>query len=334
MKSFFLLLTAALSACSGPALLNSLSSDRGVEQATNIIYHDVTDGRLDIYAPKGANRAPVVIFLHGGRWSDGDKSEYVFAGNALARRGYVAVVPNLRKYPQVRFPAFVEDAAQVLKWSRGNIATYGGDGQKTFIMGHSSGAHIAAMLALDEHFLKDVGGEREWIKGMIGLAGPYDFMPITAPDMRDIFGPPEDFEKSQPIFNVDGRNPPLLLIHGEDDDTVGVKNTRNLAKAVKAAGGAVETVLYLELSHRMAVATLASSLQGRADVIESVVDFITRTLEGRPLAAVAGEALAEPEALPEAQALPPPEPEAPPQPIETPPPAATDERAQETLVTP
>lgn len=304
----FLLLAAALAACSGPQLLNSISLGGDFEPASNIVYDDAIDGRLDIYTPDGAKQAPTVVFFYGGRWTEGDKGDYKFIGKALASRGFVAVIPNYRKYPQVRFPIFVEDGARALKWVHGNIYKYGGSSQKLFVMGHSSGAHIAAMLALDEEFLKAVGGSRNWLKGMIGLAGPYDFLPLTSPDLRDIFGPPEQYEKSQPIFYVDGQNPPLLLLHGEDDETVRVRNTRNLAKAVAAAGGRAETVIYPEMSHRKIVATLAGPLQGASDAMDNIADFIRRMAPGRPkpVEAVQGKPLQEQEELPQGRPLAPP----------------------------
>jgi acetyl esterase/lipase len=157
------------------------------------------------------------------------------------------------------------------------VARYGGDPGQLFVMGHSAGAHLAAMLALNPEYLAQEGLERSALRGMIGLAGAYDFLPLTDADLRDMFGPPEHFEQSQPVTFVDGDNPPLLLLHGEDDTTVGVHNTRNLAAAVARAGGAVETVIYPQMSHAWIVATLAAPLRGRADVLDQVARFVRGT---------------------------------------------------------
>jgi len=265
-----------LTACSGPQLLNTFTPSNGYNLATNLPYDPSTGLTLDVYTPTGARNAPVVVFFYGGRWSEGDKLMYKFVGQALASRGIVAVVPNFRLYPAARFPAFVEDAATAVKWTKSNIASYGGDSGKLFVMGHSSGAHIAAMLALNEGYLKQVGGSRSWLKGMIGLAGPYNFLPIEDPELRDIFGPPEKFEQSQPIFFVDGQNPPLLLLHGEDDKIVWVANTRSLAKAVAAAGGPVETVIYPKMSHTWIVGSLGSVVRSSSDVVNHIDDFVKR----------------------------------------------------------
>lgn len=265
-----------LTACSGTGFLNAVAPSGDYQLASNLPYDDGSDLRLDIYQPTDVRNAPVVIFLYGGRWSGGDKGDYEFAGEALTSKKFVTVIPNVRQYPQVRFPVFVADAARAVKWVRANILRYGGDPNKIFVMGHSSGAHIAAMLALNEDYLKTVGGSRKWLKGMIGLAGPYDFLPLTDPDLRDIFGPPEKFDESQPIHFVDGNNPPLLLMHGEDDETVWIKNSRSLAKAVIRANGHVETVFYEELSHSRIIGALGQPLRGFADVLDQVSEFVNR----------------------------------------------------------
>lgn len=265
-----------LTGCAGTGTLNTLTPSSGYTVVSNLPYDLEHRQRLDIYTPDDANKAPVVVFFYGGRWTDGSKEDFRFVGQALASRGFVAVIADHRKYPDVRFPDFIEDGARAVAWVRKEIATHGGDPAKLFVMGHSSGAHIAAMLASDERYLAAVGGSRRWLQGMIGLAGPYDFLPLTAPDLRDIFGPPERFELSQPIFFVDGRNPPMLLVHGEDDDVVWVKNTRNFAQAIANAGGPVETVIYPKMSHRWIIATLAAPLRKQADILPTITEFINR----------------------------------------------------------
>lgn len=272
-----LVLAGGLAACTSQKVLNSMTSERGYTLTSSVPY----DGRklgltLDIYAPNQVTDAPVIVFFYGGRWTNGDKAEYKYVGQALATRGFVVVIPNTRHYPQVRFPDFIKDGAIAVKWARDNAKTYGGNPAKLFVMGHSSGAHIAAMIALNENYLKNVGGTRSWLKGMIGLAGPYDFLPITAPDMRDIFGQPDLYQYTQPVFFVDGRNPPLLLAHGDADKVIDVSNTRKLAAAVKRAGGAVETEIYPKLSHEMIINSFASALRGRTDVLDKVESFVKR----------------------------------------------------------
>lgn len=275
-----------LSGCTGLGAINSLTSDEGYHVTSNLQYDRVTGEALDVYNTPQAQNAPVVVFFYGGRWTTGTKEEYKFVGQALTSQGFVVVIADYRKYPQVRFPAFVQDGAKAVKWTRENIQKFGGDPSKIFVMGHSSGAHIAAMLALNESYLKAVGGSRSWLKGMIGLAGPYDFMPLTAPDMRDMFGPPDRYEQSQPIMFVDGQNPPMLLLAAEDDEVVLIKNTRNLSRAVAKAGGPVETLTYPKVScpafnsHSCILATIAAPLRKQSDVLAGITEFIKRRASG------------------------------------------------------
>ena len=276
------LIASLLGGCSGQRLLNTLTFETNYTRATNIVFDPSTGLKADVYTPQGAKNAPVVVFFFGGRWSEGDKDLYEFVGGALAKQGFVAIVPNYRLYPAVKFPAFVEDSAKAVRWAHDNAERYGGDAGRLFVMGHSSGAYNAAMLASDESYLKAVGGSRKWLSGMIGLAGPYDFLPFTDADIIDMFGPPERFEQTQPINHVDGKNPPLLLLHGEDDTSVWPKNSKNFAAKVKAAGGSVEIVLYPKMSHSWIVASLSQLLQGRSDVMTYAADFVMRKSGLRP----------------------------------------------------
>jgi acetyl esterase/lipase len=287
-------LALALTAgCSGQQLLNTLTPSSGYAFAPSVPYDGERHLTLDVYAPINARAAPVVVFFYGGRWENGAPAEYRFVGQALASQGFVAVLPDYRHYPKVRFPEFVRDAARAVRWTHQQIVRYGGDPDALFVMGHSSGAHLAAMLALDPQYLAQEGLDRSLLKGMIGLAGPYDFLPLTDADLRDMFGPPERYELSQPIAFADGDNPPLLLLHGENDVTVRVRNTRNLAAAVSRAGGPVETVIYPEMSHAWLIASLAAPLRGTADVLEQVAGFIREHAAGAP-AGIVGTGTDEP----------------------------------------
>lgn len=277
-QTFLVLLSLALTACSPSNLINALVPEDGYRLVAAQAYGSDAAQRLDVYVPQPVPRnAPVVVFFYGGRWTDGERANYQFAGEALSSRGYVVVIPDYRQYPEVRFPVFIEDGAAAVVWARAHAAEFGGDPQRLFVMGHSSGAHIAAMLALNPEYLRKTGGNRDNLAGMIGLAGAYDFLPLTANDLKEIFAPPERYALSQPITYADGRNPPLFLLHGQNDESVLPKNTINLAARVQQNGGPVQTLIYPSMSHTRIVAALAKPLRFAGSVLEDVAGFINGT---------------------------------------------------------
>ncbi|MDX1609274.1 MAG: alpha/beta hydrolase [Halofilum sp. (in: g-proteobacteria)] len=263
----------ALAGCSAVDLLNVAAPVADTRTADEIAYGAGERRRLDVYGPPAdaARPAPVVVFFYGGRWSRGERADYAFVGATLAAHGLVVVIPDYRLYPEVRFPAFVEDGAAAVRWTRDHIARFGGDPGRIYLMGHSAGAHIAVLLALDRRYLAGAAPA-----GAIGLAGPYDFLPLEAADLRDLFGPPERFPRSQPIEYARGDAPPLLLLHGLDDDTVWPRNSRNLAAAVRARGGRAETRFYEDLGHAGIVGALSGPLDFLAPVRADVLAFIER----------------------------------------------------------
>src|SRR5262245_24204863 len=174
---------------------------------------------LDLYAPSAtaAGPLPVIVFIYGGSWDSGDKDDYEFAGAALASRGFVVAIPNYRLVPMVRFPAFIEDCAHAVRWVNDHIGEHGGDARRVVLMGHSAGAYNAMMLALDPHYLSGVSVDASRIKGAIGLAGPYDFIPFDVDATRNAFGQAPDAQLTQPVHFARADAPPLLLLWGEDD---------------------------------------------------------------------------------------------------------------------
>ena len=268
----------ALAACSGAQFINAVTSDSGYSRTRAIAFGE-QGLKLDVYAPDHVLNAPVVVFFYGGSWQAAgsrDRSTYKFVGQALAAKGYVVVIPDYRLYPQVKYPDFLGDCAQAVKWAHDHAAAYGGDPARLVLMGHSAGAYNAAMLALDPEYLKAAGADRAWVRGMVGLAGPYDFLPITDPVLQTIFGPREQWPLTQPISYVDGRGPPMLLLHGDTDDVVFVKNTNNLYARILGSGGKVERMTYTDMSHIKIIALMSARLPGHAELMGHITDFVGR----------------------------------------------------------
>ncbi|QLC25909.1 alpha/beta hydrolase [Parasphingopyxis algicola] len=248
--------------------------DAGSERiGQDIAFGDAARQRLDIYAPeeRGGDAAlPVIVFIHGGGWRAGDKAGYEFAGRALAARGFVTVVPNYRLSPDVHFPAFVEDGAAALRWVRANIAERGGDPDRIVMVGHSAGAHIAAMLAMDERWL---GADRAAIAGWVGMAGPYDFLPLDTPSTRGAFGRVPDLAVTQPINYAGEGDPPALLLHGSADDTVKPRQSRRLTARLETAGVPVRHIVYDGIGHIRIMTALSRWTRGSVPSLADIEQF-------------------------------------------------------------
>jgi len=275
-RSLLSLLTVPLAACSPLGVLNGLAvPDDGYRLGEGFSFGDNPRQKLDVYTPTGqGSPLPVVVFFYGGSWEWGNRADYRFAGQALASRDFVAVVPDYRVYPEVGFPDFVRDGALALKWVRENIARHGGDPERIAVMGHSAGAHIAMMLALDRDFLRGVAVPPTAIRAAVGLSGPYDFLPLTSPTLQRIFAPAGDLRLSQPVTFARGDAPPLLLLHGTDDGTVFPRNSERLAARVTERGGRAILKLYPDLGHVGMVLALAPPFRGRAPVLADTTAFL------------------------------------------------------------
>lgn len=274
--------------CSPLSAINAFVPEDGHERAVDIAYGPEARQRLDVYKPDNANGdKPVVVFLYGGSWKRGKRENYRFAGQAFASRGYVTVVPDYRTYPDVRFPAFVEDAAAAVAWVRKNITRYGGDPDRIVLAGHSAGAHIAALLAYDHHYLKAAGVPMASIAGLVGLAGPYYFDPLKYASLRPIFETAKRPDEARPVTFVMPGQAPSLLLHGKDDTTVWPKNSIELTKKLKDSRVPVRLVQIEDMGHVGILLALAEPFQEKDGVVDTIVDFIEK-LPSRPTAARSG----------------------------------------------
>jgi acetyl esterase/lipase len=262
-------LAGFLNGCSPATLLNATVSRQGFTRETDIAYGADARQKLDLYRPdKPRPDGKAVIFFYGGSWDSGSKRDYLFVAQALAANGYTVVVPDYRLYPEVRFPAFVEDGARAVRWTADRVGT-----DKLFVMGHSAGAHIALMLAANTPYLRAAGVDRPKLAGAIGLSGPYDFLPLKSSKLIAIFGGANNPDIEAITF-ASAPLPPALLIHGTADTTVYPRNSEHLTAAWRAAGAPVELKLYRDVGHIDVVVAMSGLLNGRAPTRADVLAYL------------------------------------------------------------
>jgi acetyl esterase/lipase len=244
--------------------------------ATGVKFGGNPGDLLDIWAPgaKSATPRPVVVFFYGGGWANGTRTEYGYAARPFVEAGYIVVLPDYRKVPQVRFPDFVADSAAAVKWVQANIAKYGGDPQRVAVAGHSAGAYNALMLALDPQWL----GDRP-VQAAISLAGPADFYPFTTPRSQAAMGQAPDPMATQPITFVRKDSPPILLIHGTADTVVRIRNAISLEAKQKAAGGRITLIPHEGASHNDLVLAMGTLFRSRLPVVEESLSFLHDALK-------------------------------------------------------
>lgn len=255
-------------------ILNSIARVGAPRSFQGIRYGYLNRQILDVYPPAMTRPSPTIVFFYGGGWEEGERRNYFFLGSALAARGFTIVIPDYRVYPEVRFPAFIEDAAEAVRWTMDNVEEFGGDRRRLFVMGHSAGAHIAAMLAFDRKRLARVGidASRD-LNSMIGLAGPYDFLPIHSETLKQIFGPEQGLAATQPINFVRADSPPAFLATGRRDKSVDPGNTVRMAARIRSVGGQAKVRLYDRANHRTMIGAFAPTLRFLAPVLDDVVEF-------------------------------------------------------------
>ncbi len=261
-------------------IFNTLvSKDAGtILLAEDIAYGPDLRQRLDIYAPEGINAGlPILLFVNGGSWNEGSRSDYEFVGRAFAARGYLTITMDYRLLPKNQFPAFVRDVALAIAWAQKEGARFGGDPKKIFAVGHSAGAYNLALAVLDKHFLREAGADLKALRGIATLAGPFDFLPLDTRVTIDTFGKVAIPGTTQPINYVSPEAPPFLLLTGSADTTVYSKNSRSLEKHLREVGAAVEIKEYDGMGHAQIMLALAKPLRRKASpVYEDILDFFAR----------------------------------------------------------
>lgn len=255
--------------------LNATASKAGVVVTRDVVFDRTHQLAMDIYRPANASQAPTVVFFFGGSWKSGKRQWYAWVGEALAHRGLVVMIPDYRLWPTVKMQGFMQDGAHAVAWAHAHAGEYGGNPADLFVMGHSAGAHIGALLATDAHWLNDVGMQPRQLAGFIGLAGPYDFLPLEKQDYIDMFGITHEQQlQSQPVHFVNGDEPPMLLMQGTGDKIVWPRNAESLARELRKQGESVELKMIPDIGHFAILFSMSRPLRGKAPVIDDTVAFI------------------------------------------------------------
>ena len=282
---------AALIATAGPALagvgtglLNFFAAARGHQDARGVAYGPLERQRFDVYRPgtslSDADKprgSPLVIFVYGGTWSMGERGDYRFAGEALAAQGFTVMVIDYRLYPDVRYPTFLQDCARAVGYGLEHAAELGADPRRVFLYGHSAGAYNVAMLALDPRWLAAVGHAPGELAGWVGLAGPYDFLPIDDATTRLVFDWPATSRDTQPAAHVADlpRALPAFLGAPLEDHLVDpIRNTQGLVDKLRDRGAAVTYRTYGHVGHALLVGALSWPLTAFAPVLDDSVAFM------------------------------------------------------------
>ncbi len=279
LASAIVVLAPLLGGCASLALGAANLIENGKAISTEIAYGDGARQRYDVYRPVGADDAlrngplPVVIFVHGGSWENGNKDLYRWVGQGLAAQGFIAVLPNYGLMPERRFPEFVGDVARAVAHARTQFAAWGGDTARIVLMGHSAGAHIAALVAYDTRYLAAHGLSPRMFSGFVGLSGPYDFVFDTELLQRTFSGTPKQEHDALPVHFVTPQSPRTLLIMGRDDSTVKPRNTHSLAARLREVGARVDT-LWVDGTHSVTVSAFARHNRGDSEITRRVREFV------------------------------------------------------------
>jgi len=259
-----------IASCSPVGFLNTITPSSSFSLAKNIPYGELERQKLDVYEAKDEKLgAPIIVFIHGGSWKDGSKDIYKFLGEGLSREGYNVVVPNYRLYPETKFPGFVEDAALAASYAAKRYPD-----RSLSLVGHSAGGHMVTLLGTAPEYLKAAGVDMcARVSSIVGLAPPTGAYPLTDEPFITIF--PERFGgKDAPLNNVDSPSPAMFLMNGGKDDTVGPKNSEELAAAINARGGKAVYKFYPKLTHTDPVKMMSKYFDEDSTLKEDMLSFI------------------------------------------------------------
>ncbi|GAB1263111.1 alpha/beta hydrolase [Aurantivibrio plasticivorans] len=260
-------------------VVDFVTPDDGYNRIDQISYGELKRQNVDYYWPaKTPYQNTTIVFFYGGGWQSGKKENYRFVAQALTSEGFRVAIPDYRVYPEVSFPRFVEDAADAVA----TIQTRYPD-STLVLMGHSAGAHIAAMLVSNPQYLLKAGADAKAVAAWVGLSGPYDFLPLQSKRLKKVFAGAEDLKLTQPIHFVNSNIPPTLLVQGLDDSTVIPRNTERLAAALEEHSVPHRVIYYEDVGHAGTVGAMAPILGSWSNVLPDVLEFLKDVNQSSPL---------------------------------------------------
>ncbi len=263
------------------SLVSQLVANQNISVQKNISYGPLNRQSLDHYQPKtGSTQKPILIFYYGGGWESGEKSIYHFIGAELASKGFDVIIPDYRLFPEVKFPKFINDAALAYNWVWQHLAQK--NERPIVLIGHSAGAHIAALMAYDQTYLNkfsSAANPKFKPAGFIGFAGPYAFNPVTWHTTKDIFSTTKNEDLARPVAFINSKSPTSLLFHGEEDTVVKKWNMETLTKALKANKVEVEANLLPGISHIDIMLNIGLPLKQQKNILEKMMKFIKKIEE-------------------------------------------------------
>lgn len=246
----------------------------------DVAYGGHAKQKLDLYLPRDARDFPTILFIHGGAWREGDRKLYAGLGRRFADAGVGFAATSYRLSPEVKHPEHVKDVATAFAWLHANIATHGGSAERLYVMGHSAGGHLAALLALDPSYLDALSVPRGAIKGAIPMSGIYKIFALPAETrgilkiMPDAFGSdPDACRSASPVTHLRNASCPMLVLT-ETEDTLKVRPSMTLLKAAVERWD-VKDVEFVDAEgrdHFTIVAKLASP--GEDSYRERILNFV------------------------------------------------------------
>jgi acetyl esterase/lipase len=226
--------------------------------ARDVAFHPDMEPRLDVYSPAEGEEHPVLIFVHGGSWKSYDKNLFAPVATRFLPEQMVVVIPDYTLYPDAGYEQMAHEVAAALSWTLDNIDQYGGNPQRVVVAGHSAGAHLAGLAIMNPRFLATYGHSSDEICGYVGLSGVYDVQAEfdywqargSTPELiLGVMGGEQNFDIASPIHYVRADLQPVLLIHGDKDQTVPVEIGMGFHAALQAAGAESALTLYPGAGH-------------------------------------------------------------------------------------